>query len=143
MNPSESFTGLDSIPTRQTRVGSVATPSYNPSAAGYYTYTTSTPPSSRGRKTSYAPGDNGSATMHLPVSTLSLHSWMFITCMCSHVNFIAYWSITATWITMETKALSDNEDIYGLSKIPPKEIGWSSGVTHGNHTLRQYTYSYF
>lgn len=64
------FTGLDSIPTRQTRVGSVATPTYNPSAAGYYTYTTSTPPSSRGRKTSYAPGDNGSATMHLPVSTL-------------------------------------------------------------------------
>ena len=63
--------GLDSFPSRQTRHNSLATPTYSPSMSGYCTYTTFTPPASRGhRKTSYATGDTGpnvSATLHLPV----------------------------------------------------------------------------
>jgi BR serine/threonine kinase len=58
--------GLDSTSsTRQTRVNSVATPTYNPSAAGYYTYSS---PSSRTRKTSYALGDTASLTLPLGAS---------------------------------------------------------------------------
>jgi BR serine/threonine kinase len=61
--------GLDTSFIRQTRVNSVATPTYSPSAAGYYTYNpSSTPPSSRPRKTSYAPGD----TLPPPSLTLPL-----------------------------------------------------------------------
>lgn len=67
-----SAVGLDSFPSRQTRHNSLATPTYSPSMSGYCTYTTFTPPASRGhRKTSYATGDTGpnvSATLHLPIT---------------------------------------------------------------------------
>ena len=116
--------GLDSTSsTRQTRVNSVATPTYNPSAAGYYTYSSSTPPSSRTRKTSYAPGDTAPSSLTLPVGHLHLLEWL-------HLNplppFTAWCFATATGVTMETKVVSDDEDLHGVATVSPPTPGRSS-----------------
>lgn len=45
---------LDSAPPQSPRLSIVTKPNYSPSTQGYYTYNTSTPPATRGRKTSHA-----------------------------------------------------------------------------------------
>ena len=123
--------GLDSTSsTRQTRVNSVATPTYNPSAAGYYTYSS---PSSRTRKTSYALGDTASLT--LPVCHILLLVWL-------HLNplppFTAWCFATATGVTVETKVVSDNEDLHGVATVSPPTPGRSSRVADGNQHPHPY-----
>lgn len=48
---------LDQLPPRSPRLSAAAAPNYSPSAQGYYTYNTATPPSTRVRKVSHAPSD--------------------------------------------------------------------------------------
>lgn len=45
---------LDPLPPRSPRLSVTTNPNYSPSAQGYYTYTTSTPPATRVRKASHA-----------------------------------------------------------------------------------------
>lgn len=48
---------LDQLPPRSPRLSAAAAPNYSPSAQGYYTYNTATPPATRVRKASQAPAD--------------------------------------------------------------------------------------
>ena len=48
---------LDQMPPRSPRLSSTATPSYSPSAQGYYTYNTATPPTTAKRRASQTPAD--------------------------------------------------------------------------------------
>ena len=48
---------LDQLPPRSPRLSAATAPNYSPSAQGYYTYSTATPPATRVRKVSQAPAD--------------------------------------------------------------------------------------
>lgn len=54
---------LDQPPRSPRLTATIQTPSYSPSSGGYYTYSSSTPPPNRPRKTSYA---GESATLQVP-----------------------------------------------------------------------------
>ena len=64
---------LDQIPSRSPRLSVATTPNYSPSATGYYTYTSATPPLTKGRKVSYAGTEavvQGSSTLQVGVPAL-------------------------------------------------------------------------
>lgn len=64
---------MDQIPTRSPRLSVATTPNYSPSATGYYTYTSATPPLNKGRKVSYAGTESvvqGSSTLQVGVPAL-------------------------------------------------------------------------
>lgn len=57
---------LDQLPPRSPRLSITTTPNYSPSAGGYYTYNTSTPPPSSRRKASYGGAELGSTLQPMP-----------------------------------------------------------------------------
>lgn len=57
---------LDQVTARSPRLSVSTAPNYSPSATGYYTYTSATPPLNKGRKISYA----GTEAVAQPSSTL-------------------------------------------------------------------------
>ena len=64
---------LDQIPSRSPRLSVATTPNYSPSATGYYTYTSATPPLTKGRKVSYAGTEavvQGSSTLQVGVPAI-------------------------------------------------------------------------
>lgn len=62
---------LDPLPPRSPRLSAITTnPNYSPSAQGYYTYSTSTPPATRVRKSSQAPIPADTAVSQTGSSTL-------------------------------------------------------------------------
>lgn len=66
---------LDHIPARSPRLSVATTPSYSPSATGYYTYSSATPPLNKGRKISYSGTDtvvHGSSTLQAGVPALGV-----------------------------------------------------------------------
>ena len=64
---------MDQISSRSPRLSVATTPTYSPSATGYYTYTSATPPLNKGRKISYAGTEavvQGSSTLQVGVPGL-------------------------------------------------------------------------
>ena len=65
---------LDQLPPRSPRLSAAAAPNYSPSAHGYYTYNTATPPVTRVRKVSQAPTDglsSGSSSTLDPATVMA------------------------------------------------------------------------
>ena len=66
---------LDQIPPRSPRLSAATTPNYSPSATGYYTYTSATPPP-KGRKISYTGTESvvqGSSTLQVAPPSSAAH----------------------------------------------------------------------